>query len=167
MVDTSLSRYFKNRLKERGLTQTRLAKAVGVSKQAVGKWMRGGTVEDRWLPKIADFLGADLDELMSLKVSDALEGQPLQLKLSAGHIKPHHAGIRARVDGSQNLVVMTPYEYRMLGKIRRLAPTEQVMFEWLMEVCTGAPKSERYAAWERSIREFNHKRLSGSKTSHK
>ena len=48
-----------------GLTQEALAEALGVSRQAVGKWESGATYpETEKLPLLADVLGCSLDALL-------------------------------------------------------------------------------------------------------
>ncbi len=49
--------------KERGATQEELARAVGVSAQAVSKWECGGVPDVALLPAIADFFGVSIDAL--------------------------------------------------------------------------------------------------------
>ncbi len=51
--------------KENGITQDELAKAIGVSNQAVSKWESGQTCPDlQFLPAIADYFGVSIDYLM-------------------------------------------------------------------------------------------------------
>ncbi len=51
--------------KESGITQDELARAIGVSNQAVSKWESGQTCPDlQFLPAIADFFGVSIDFLM-------------------------------------------------------------------------------------------------------
>ncbi len=51
--------------KETGITQEELAKAIGVSNQAVSKWESGQTCPDlQFLPTIADYFGVSIDYLM-------------------------------------------------------------------------------------------------------
>lgn len=47
----------------RNVTQAGLAKAVGVSVQAVSKWECGGTPDVELLPAIADFFDTTIDSL--------------------------------------------------------------------------------------------------------
>lgn len=49
--------------KKKGVTQEGLAKAVGVSAQAVSKWENGGVPDVELLPEIADFFEVSVDEL--------------------------------------------------------------------------------------------------------
>ena len=49
--------------KERGFKQEELARAVGVSTQAVSKWENGGVPDVELLPAIADFFGVSVDSL--------------------------------------------------------------------------------------------------------
>lgn len=50
--------------KNRGITQESLAKAVGISAQAVSKWENGGVPDVELLPDIADFFDVSVDELL-------------------------------------------------------------------------------------------------------
>lgn len=51
--------------KEIGITQDELARAIGVSNQAVSKWESGQTCPDlQFLPAIADYFGVSIDYLM-------------------------------------------------------------------------------------------------------
>lgn len=56
--------------KERGLKQEELARAVGVSTQAVSKWENGGVPDVELLPAIADFFGVSIDSLYGRKIID-------------------------------------------------------------------------------------------------
>lgn len=55
--------------KKRGVTQEALAKAVGVSAQAVSKWENGGVPDIELLPQIADFFEITVDELFGRKAN--------------------------------------------------------------------------------------------------
>lgn len=46
-------------LKEGKISQTRVAKALGVSRTAVNKWTKGGMIDEGNLDRLADFLGVD------------------------------------------------------------------------------------------------------------
>ena len=54
--------------KKNGVTQEDLAKAVGVSSQAVSKWENGGVPDVGLLPEIADFFEVSVDELFGRSV---------------------------------------------------------------------------------------------------
>ena len=54
--------------KKKGVTQEGLAKAVGVSAQAVSKWENGGVPDVELLPEIADFFEVSVDELFGRQV---------------------------------------------------------------------------------------------------
>ena len=56
--------------KARGAKQEDIAKAVGVSSQAVSKWENGGTPDTELLPLIADYLGVSIDRLFGREVRD-------------------------------------------------------------------------------------------------
>ncbi len=56
--------------KERGYKQEELAKAVGVSTQAVSKWENGGVPDTELLPSIANFFGVSIDYLFNRSVTD-------------------------------------------------------------------------------------------------
>ena len=56
--------------KNRSVTQDELAKAVGVSAQAVSKWENGGVPDTELLPKIADYFSISIDELFGRSITD-------------------------------------------------------------------------------------------------
>lgn len=56
--------------KERGFKQEDLARAVGVSTQAVSKWENGGVPDVELLPAIADFFGVSVDSLFGRNIND-------------------------------------------------------------------------------------------------
>lgn len=56
--------------KERGFKQEELARAVGVSTQAVSKWENGGVPDVELLPAIADFFGVSVDALFGRNIND-------------------------------------------------------------------------------------------------
>ena len=49
----------KSRMTARGLTQSKLACVMGVSKNAVNKWIKGGTISMENAIKLANELGVD------------------------------------------------------------------------------------------------------------
>jgi transcriptional regulator with XRE-family HTH domain len=56
--------------KEKGSKQEELAKAVGVSPQAVSKWENGGTPDTELLPAIADYFSVSIDRLFGRNMKD-------------------------------------------------------------------------------------------------
>ena len=56
--------------KTKGATQEELAKAVGVSAQAVSKWENGGVPDAELFPAIADFFEVTIDALFGREVSE-------------------------------------------------------------------------------------------------
>ena len=65
--------------KKKGVTQEGLAKAVGVSAQAVSKWENGGVLDVELLPMIADFFEVSVDEMFgrnagSINITAAILG---------------------------------------------------------------------------------------------
>jgi transcriptional regulator with XRE-family HTH domain len=56
--------------KAKGIKQEELAKAVGVSTQAVSKWECGGTPDTELLPLIADYFNVSIDTLFNRRVDD-------------------------------------------------------------------------------------------------
>ena len=57
--------------KQKGIKQDELAKAIGVSTQAVSKWENGGAPDVYLLPKIADFFGISIDRLFGREYSES------------------------------------------------------------------------------------------------
>lgn len=56
--------------KEGGYKQEDIAKAVGVSTQAVSKWENGGVPDTELLPLIANFFGVSIDCLFNRSITD-------------------------------------------------------------------------------------------------
>ena len=56
--------------KARGATQEELARAAGVSAQAVSKWENGGVPDAELFPAIADFFDVTIDALFGREVSE-------------------------------------------------------------------------------------------------
>lgn len=55
--------------KEKGMTQLELAQQLGITDKAVSKWERDLSYPDvESIPKIAEFFGVSVDELMQTKV---------------------------------------------------------------------------------------------------
>lgn len=54
----------------KGVTQEQLGDSIGVSGQAVSKWENGSALPDiQVLPKLADYFGISIDELMGYKLN--------------------------------------------------------------------------------------------------
>ncbi|MBP3569878.1 MAG: helix-turn-helix domain-containing protein [Lachnospiraceae bacterium] len=65
-IGTNIKRLRQNK----GITQEQLGDAVGVSGQAVSKWENESTLPDILsLPKLADYFGISIDELMGYKLN--------------------------------------------------------------------------------------------------
>jgi transcriptional regulator with XRE-family HTH domain len=56
--------------KAMGLKQEDIAKAAGVSAQAVSKWENGGTPDTELLPLVADYFGVTIDRLFGRNTAD-------------------------------------------------------------------------------------------------
>lgn len=56
--------------KEGDITQEELARAIGVSAQAVSKWENGGIPDTGLLPKIADYFSISIDTLFGRNITD-------------------------------------------------------------------------------------------------
>lgn len=69
MIDTNLlGRRIAEARREAGITQTSLARSVGVTAQAVSKWEQGRSCPDiAILDEIADALGISLFELLGME----------------------------------------------------------------------------------------------------
>lgn len=76
-----LSANIKQLRADHGVTQAELAKAVGVSVQAVSKWECGGTPDVELLPAIADFFAVTTDELFGRKAGEGIPLDELALKV--------------------------------------------------------------------------------------
>ena len=72
--------------KEKNITQEELAKAVGLSGQAVSKWESGGSPDIEMLAPIADYFGVSIDSLFDRKINDyanfdsAIENSLIEIK---------------------------------------------------------------------------------------
>ncbi len=65
-IGTNIKRLRQNK----GATQEQLGEVLGISSQAVSKWENGSTLPDIMiLPKIADYFGISIDELMGYKLN--------------------------------------------------------------------------------------------------
>lgn len=87
--------YFSTNLpelrKRAGYTQETLAEALGVSRQAVGKWESGqGLPEAATLLELADLLGCSLDQLMRAPLENPLESQSQGDPLSSWAVFSQH-----------------------------------------------------------------------------
>ena len=59
-----------NGKEHKGVTQEQLGDSIGVSGQAVSKWENGSALPDiQVLPKLADYFGISIDELMGYKLN--------------------------------------------------------------------------------------------------
>ena len=56
--------------KAKGVKQEDIAKAVGISAQAVSKWENGGTPDIELLPRVADYFGVSIDRLFGRSIRD-------------------------------------------------------------------------------------------------
>lgn len=54
---------------EKNVTQDELARAVGISTQAVSKWENGGAPDIELLPRIANFFNVSIDSLFDMEVN--------------------------------------------------------------------------------------------------
>jgi len=75
-----LSENIKQLRYDRDVTQAELAKAVGVSVQAVSKWECGGMPDVALLPAIADFFGVTIDELFGRNAEEMISVEEFALK---------------------------------------------------------------------------------------
>ncbi len=67
--------------KQKELTQEELAKALGVTNQAVSKWESGVCCPDiQLLPDIASFFGVSVDELLGYSANEDIESISLKIK---------------------------------------------------------------------------------------
>jgi transcriptional regulator with XRE-family HTH domain len=66
-MENYLGKFVKDRLRERGRTQTELAEYCGVSVNAVSKWTRTGQITIENAVMVADFLECSLDEMVGRK----------------------------------------------------------------------------------------------------
>lgn len=66
----TIGNYISELRKIKGVTQEELAKAVGVSTQAVSKWECGGMPDTELLPRIADYFCVSIDRLFGRSVND-------------------------------------------------------------------------------------------------
>jgi|GEM_PF-300620 len=63
MIDERIGDCIAQLRKEKGITQEALARAIGVSAQAVSKWESGGSPDIALLPRIADYFAVSIDRL--------------------------------------------------------------------------------------------------------
>lgn len=72
--------------KKKGITQEELARALGVTNQAVSKWESAQCCPDiQLLPEIAAFFGVSIDQLMGYRGADTSDDLLLQLRTAMDH----------------------------------------------------------------------------------
>ena len=70
MYVESIGKVIAKLRKDMNITQEEIAKAVGISAQAVSKWENGGVPDTELLPKIADFFNVSIDTLFGREITD-------------------------------------------------------------------------------------------------
>ena len=61
----TIGKNVKRLRQNKGITQEQLGEMLGISSQAVSKWENGSALPDiTVLPKLADYFGISIDELM-------------------------------------------------------------------------------------------------------
>ena len=78
--------------KAMGIKQEDIAKAVGVSAQAVSKWENGGTPDTELLPLIADFFDVSIDRLFGRNIADYSDIETEVTKYIAQPLDAHGVG---------------------------------------------------------------------------
>ena len=71
MGNDSIGKQIAALRKQRGVKQEELARAIGISTQAVSKWENGGTPDVYLLPKIADFFEVSVDCLFGREAAES------------------------------------------------------------------------------------------------
>lgn len=73
-MDTTLGKRIINNRKKLGLTQDKLAEALGVTAQAVSKWENDQSCPDiTMLPRLAELFHITTDELLGVKQKDTMD----------------------------------------------------------------------------------------------
>lgn len=81
MYDIKINEQIAFLRKNKGITQEELARALGVSNQAVSKWESAQSCPDiQLLPELAQYFGVSIDELMGYKGVDTSKDILLQLR---------------------------------------------------------------------------------------
>lgn len=106
----------KSLRKQRGLTQAQLAKEVGLSQQAVGKWETGRSAPDqKMLQFLADYFSVSLDSLIGRQgggVNQLREGPEEYDIPIIGTVKAGYNALAFQEDyGTEPAAVKNPEEY--------------------------------------------------------
>ncbi len=111
---------FKNRLskliKERKMTQTELAKALGTHRQNVYQWVAGKTrPRPQDFKKLAQYFGVTVDYLLSETEEDEM------VIINTGNLAAHNSKISVGE-------TLSPQETEVIRIYRSLSPKEQARF---------------------------------------
>lgn len=137
MVDESgLGPFIRKRLQAIKKTPATLAREIGVSRQAVNKWLNGGDIKDEYREKVAVALDLPLGRLLRFKY-------PVEAM-----------GKFAVAEGPGDSLFLSPDEARMLKQYRTLPPSAQLHVAWLV-TCCAALGNDAYRDWETQIAAFN------------
>lgn len=137
MVDAAaLGPFIRKRLNVLKKTPADFAREIGVSRQAVNKWLNGGDIKREYLEKVAGGLDLPL-------------GRLLRFKYPADTI-----GEFAVADGPGDGLFLSPEEARLLKQYRTLPAAAQLHVAWLVSCCSTLG-NEAYRDWEDRITAFN------------
>lgn len=124
--------------KQKGLTQEELAKALGVTNQAVSKWELAACCPDiQLLPAIAELFDVTIDELMGYKPADGLGDICLKIRSYFKELKEKEAFEKAyRIASLLHEVAVTDgYKKEFPWEENRDYSTEAVR-SWGLSVCS-------------------------------
>lgn len=109
----------KDGLRRKGRSQSDLAKAVGVGRQAVSKWVKGGAIGTDNLAAVAAYLGLDPVALIA-----------------------HQTGYKPPTGD-----FLTPEAQAIARRFQTLSDDQQQHIRWLVD-SLAALSSPRYQEWE-------------------
>lgn len=102
-MDTTLGKRIINNRKKLGLTQDKLAEALGVTAQAVSKWENDQSCPDiTMLPRLAELFHITTDELLGVKQKDTMDADQSQESVACSVI----------VENSENRRPKHSFEFR-------------------------------------------------------
>lgn len=113
---------------DKGVTQQELADALGITQQAVGRWERGlATPDSSTLPRIADYFGVTVDELLGrdTKPAPIVEKKPKDLKKILEQHEIMFDGVPIDDEAKEDILHIVEFElYKRAKAMNKRKPKE-------------------------------------------